>query len=138
MIAHIPELAEGGQYQVKFTVNAPAAGEIRLDFCSWTEGAKTTQDWVGTVEAGDNELTVDFLDYPGATTDAMIFYQCGKIPGKHVIKYVKVIDLEGPDAIQTVKAAQATDGAVYNLAGQKVGNDFKGIVIKDGKKMLQK
>jgi hypothetical protein len=41
-------------------------------------------------------------------------------------------------AIQTVKAAQATDGAVYNLAGQKVGNDFKGIVIKDGKKMLQK
>lgn len=41
-------------------------------------------------------------------------------------------------AIQTVKATQATDGAVYNLAGQKVGNDFKGIVIKDGKKMLQK
>ena len=44
----------------------------------------------------------------------------------------------GATAIQTVKAAQANDGAVYNLAGQKVGNDFKGIVIKDGKKMLQK
>ena len=42
------------------------------------------------------------------------------------------------NAIQTVKATQANDGAVYNLAGQKVGNDFKGIVIKDGKKMLQK
>ena len=41
-------------------------------------------------------------------------------------------------AIQTVKAAQANDGAVFNLAGQKVGNDFKGIVIKNGKKMLQK
>ena len=41
-------------------------------------------------------------------------------------------------AIQTVKTSRATDGAVYNLAGQKVGNDFKGIVIKDGKKMLQK
>ena len=41
-------------------------------------------------------------------------------------------------AIQTVKATQATDGAVYNLAGQKVGNDFKGVVIKEGKKMLQK
>jgi len=44
----------------------------------------------------------------------------------------------GATAIQTVKATQANDGAVYNLAGQKVGNDFKGIVIKDGKKMLQK
>ena len=41
-------------------------------------------------------------------------------------------------AIQTVKTSRATDGAVYNLAGQKVGNDFKGIVIKEGKKMLQK
>jgi len=44
----------------------------------------------------------------------------------------------GATAIQTVKAAQVTDGVVFNLAGQKVGNDFKGIVIKDGKKMLQK
>ena len=138
MIAHIPELAEGGQYQVQFAVNAPAAGEIRLDFCSWTEGAKTTQDWVGTVEAGDNEFTVDFLDYPGATTDAMIFYQCGKIPGKHVIKYVKVIDLEGLDAIQTVKAAKKADDAIYNLAGQKVSASYKGFVIKNGKKYIQK
>lgn len=44
----------------------------------------------------------------------------------------------GATAIQTVKATQANDGAVYNLAGQKVGNDFKGVVIKEGKKMLQK
>lgn len=44
----------------------------------------------------------------------------------------------GATAIHTVKAAQANDGAVYNLAGQKVANDFKGIVIKNGKKMQQK
>ena len=40
-------------------------------------------------------------------------------------------------AIENVKV-QTADGVMYNLAGQKVGNDFKGIVIKDGKKMLQK
>ena len=137
MIAHIPELAEGGQYQVQFAVNAPAAGEIRLDFCSWTEGAKTTQDWVGTVAAGDNELTVDFLDYPGATTDAMIFYQCGKIPGKHVISYVKVLDLEA-SAIKNVKATKVVNNARYNLAGQKVDASYKGIVIQNGKKFIQK
>ena len=44
----------------------------------------------------------------------------------------------GATAIQTVKAAQANDGAIYNLAGQKVGNDFKGVVIKNGKKMVTK
>ncbi len=35
-------------------------------------------------------------------------------------------------------AASALKGAAYNLAGQKVGNDFKGVVVKDGKKMIQK
>lgn len=31
-----------------------------------------------------------------------------------------------------------TDGATYNLAGQKVGKSYKGIVIKNGKKFLQR
>ena len=43
----------------------------------------------------------------------------------------------GATAIKNVKV-QTADGVVYNLAGQKVGNDFKGVVIKEGKKMLQK
>ena len=43
----------------------------------------------------------------------------------------------GTTAIENVKVKKA-DGVVYNLAGQKVGNDFKGIVIKDGKKFIQK
>lgn len=40
--------------------------------------------------------------------------------------------------IKTVKAAEATDGVIYNLAGQKVNENYKGVVIKDGKKMIQK
>lgn len=30
------------------------------------------------------------------------------------------------------------DGAIYNMAGQKVGKDYKGIVISNGRKMIQK
>ena len=44
----------------------------------------------------------------------------------------------GATGISEKLNVKITDGAVYNLAGQKVGNDFKGIVIKNGKKMLQK
>jgi hypothetical protein len=41
--------------------------------------------------------------------------------------------------IETLKAAKgAKDGAIYNLAGQKVSKDFKGLIIRDGKKMIQK
>ena len=41
-------------------------------------------------------------------------------------------------AIQNVKAAKAENGAIYNLAGQKVNASYKGVVIKDGKKYIQK
>ena len=135
MIAHIPAVTEGGQYQVKFTVNAPADGEIRLDFCSW-DGTGATSAYVINVTAGEAEYVVDFPDYPTECTNAMIFYQCGHMPGTHVIKNVQVIDLEA-DAIQAVKTVKA-DGAIYNLAGQKVNASYKGVVIMNGKKFLQK
>ena len=40
--------------------------------------------------------------------------------------------------IQTVKAQNAADGIIYNLAGQKVGKDYKGVVIMNGKKVVLK
>ena len=41
-------------------------------------------------------------------------------------------------AISTVKAVKAEAGVRYNLAGQKVGNGFKGVVIENGKKLVVK
>jgi hypothetical protein len=93
MIGHIPVIDEGGQYQVKFQFESPVAGELRLDFCSW-DGSSATHSKIFDVAAGANDLTIDFEDYPTPCTDAMIFYQCGKLPGRHVIKKVQVIDLE--------------------------------------------
>ena len=43
-----------------------------------------------------------------------------------------------PSGIAGVKAAVKADGAIYNLAGQKVGKDYKGLVIMNGKKFVQK
>ncbi len=40
-------------------------------------------------------------------------------------------------AISSVKA-NTKDGAVYNVAGQKVNADYRGIIIKNGKKYLNK
>ena len=45
----------------------------------------------------------------------------------------------GETAIQGAKVVTvAGNGAIYNLAGQKVNASYKGIVIKDGKKYIQK
>lgn len=45
---------------------------------------------------------------------------------------------EDATAIQTVKKANAEKGVIYNLAGQKVNAAYKGVVIKDGQKYIQK
>jgi hypothetical protein len=44
---------------------------------------------------------------------------------------------EGAGIENVVKNAK-TSAVIYNLAGQRVSNGFKGIVIKDGKKMVNK
>ena len=44
-----------------------------------------------------------------------------------------------PSGIETVKVTnKVADNQMYNLAGQVVGKDYKGIVIVNGKKMLNK
>ncbi len=40
--------------------------------------------------------------------------------------------------ISNVNAAKAENSVMYNLAGQKVNNGYKGVVIMNGKKMLNK
>ena len=43
-----------------------------------------------------------------------------------------------PTGIAPVVVKEAGNSAIYNLAGQKVNASYKGIVIKDGKKYIQK
>lgn len=141
IIAHIPQLKKGGHYMVKFTIDTPAAGEIRLDLCSW-DGSGATKALTINAEAGEKEYAIDFLDYPTDCTDAMIFYQCGHLPGQHIIKRVQVYKISESNSketgIEEMKAVNTkkVDGAIYNLAGQKVSASYKGIVVKDGAKRV--
>lgn len=41
-------------------------------------------------------------------------------------------------AITAVKTDNQRDDAIYNLAGQRVGKDYKGVVIINGKKVVRK
>ena len=55
---------------------------------------------------------------------------------------LNVVWLDGSEdeatAIQFVKNANVESDVIYNLAGQKVDANYKGIIIKNGKKMIQK
>ena len=41
-------------------------------------------------------------------------------------------------SINTVKTSADTNSAFYNMAGQKVSEDYKGLVIQNGRKVLKK
>lgn len=44
----------------------------------------------------------------------------------------------GASGIQSVKAENTANGEVYNLAGQQVNKSYKGVVIQNGVKRIQK
>lgn len=46
--------------------------------------------------------------------------------------------VEDATAIHGLTIDNKSNGATYNLSGQQVGKDFKGVVIKDGKKIVNK
>lgn len=59
------------------------------------------------------------------------------LSGASAAKYAINFDDEAT-GIQTIEAASAANAAMYNLAGQRVDKAYKGIVIVNGKKYLNK
>lgn len=59
------------------------------------------------------------------------------LSGASAAKYAINFDDEAT-GIQTIEAASAANDAMYNLAGQRVDKAYKGIVIVNGKKYLNK
>ena len=52
-----------------------------------------------------------------------------------------MLDFDGsftPTGIDAVKTDAAHDGYIYNVSGQRVNDSYKGLIIKNGKKMLKK
>ena len=47
-------------------------------------------------------------------------------------------ELSDASSVKSIKNVTENNGEVYNLAGQKVDANAKGLVIKNGKKMIQK
>ena len=54
----------------------------------------------------------------------------------YLISFDKTADPTGINAVEAAKTLQ--NGAIYNVAGQQVTKSYKGLVIKNGKKVVQK
>ena len=95
-----------------------------------------------TAPAGDNftfEYTVAKIKEVAGTTPGE-WHDVGiTINIYNDCKVAKVTLVKGgATAIQTAKTVNTVNGVRYNLAGQKVDENYKGIVILNGKKFMQK
>ena len=85
------------------------------------------------------EGVVEFIAPDYATTGYFLLNTCAANDEK--IGDPRWINVEVPSGIQNVAtetgAAVDVNAPMYNLAGQKVGKDYKGIVIQNGKKVMK-
>lgn len=131
-------LAEDGRYQVIIVAKHPA-GHLQVNLGTWDDGVSLQKDFDVEEAADFHEIVVDFSEgWPAdCFSNVHVLWQSGALPGLSVLKSIQIIDLDAT-AIKTVKAGKKFEGAIYNLAGQKVNASYKGVVIKDGKKYIQK
>ncbi len=75
-----------------------------------------------------------------ATPDGILWNLWGLegIPATRVKAEIFVATEDTPSGVKAVKAVKADNGALYNLAGQKVNDSYKGVVIMNGKKIVMK
>ena len=135
--AGVPFLAEDGHYKVVITCKHPA-GHLQVNLGSWDDGVSMQDEWDVEEKADFYDFVYDIEGWPAdCFTNVHVLWQSGKLVGKSILKDVKVINANGVSGIKNVKA-EKSNGAMYNLAGQKVDASYKGIVIQNGKKRIQK
>ena len=127
-------LEEDGNYKVVITAKYPTDGTLQVNMGSWSANDQATFPITATGDFQTDEF--DFEGWSVNAEGAHLLFQCGDFKGTTIVKSVKIIQIGGETAIKSVKAAKE-DGAIYNLAGQKVSASYKGVVIKNGKKYIQ-
>lgn len=89
-------------------------------------------------QAGYTFAAIDFIDNPVTGILPLKFAGNNQMQAAIKLYITKEAAQGAATGIESVQTQQLQNGAIYNLAGQKVGNDYKGIVIKNGKKYLMK
>ena len=109
--------------------------EIATDTDGGLEFVNINKAVAGTAEYGTTPNTVT-LEVPADATGAKVITMCRAQTSTNLF-ITKIVITSSTTGISTVKAAEQ-NGVAYNLAGQKVDNNYKGVVIQNGAKRIQK
>ena len=151
-LAYPIALEQNHDYIVRLTIKAPSDGTYGVGFGKFLNRDVSKNTWfyreVPVTASEDFQvIDVECVDFASKAEDekyaedGCVMLDCGRVLGTTIVKKVEVYEKLGSDAqgnttgLKVVKATNA-DGAIYNLAGQKVDASYKGIVIQNGKKRI--
>ena len=127
--------------------NGPAdwSGYTKLVFVYAEPTTVNTQGFVQTTTEnitwwGNEGITMLECPFEGKDVSAVnqVALQASA-PATIIITEIYLVrNADGIKEVVSVKGAFNPNSPVYNLAGQKVGKDYKGIVIQNGRKFIQK
>lgn len=125
---------------MKITCNAGAKITITPGKYS-KEGVGGKYNLTGATVDGATGEEATVLTIPENSTDAVTITATGAgvtltTVNAGILQKIS-INNDGTTAIKSLKAVKGKNNAMYNLAGQKVAAGFKGLVIKEGKKVIK-
>lgn len=127
---------EGANYNIAIYMEATDEVTYNINFGTW--GSSMPLYGIKAPAArGWSVCTIENATFATSGNDAHILFQCGAFVGTIKIYKVELYEVAGT-GINNVNAAKAENAVRYNLAGQKVSNDYKGVVIENGKKVVVK
>ena len=137
----------GGSYcqgpSIKF--NTTVAGKLSVTYSNTgtrTDEAQRRYLNVNGTNYGDGTMDTEqatTADIPVAAGEVTISGRMGSDTETQFLRYYKIVFTKSDtDGIADVKVIAEQNAPVYNLAGQQVNKSFKGVVIQNGKKMIQK
>ena len=136
---------------LEYTVDVKTAGEYTYEA---TVSSGSTNSGFSVSLVADGKTTQLFrVSVPQTASNSWDTYKVvtGKVArpleqGQHVLRLTitgaycnidKIRLIAAPDGIDTVDVMAEAEAPLYNLMGVRVGSDYRGIVVRNGKKMLK-
>ena len=134
-------LAGGETISVTAYTNKGDESKISTPYFKFSNGTELFDDSKTYIDLGISTNTAPVTQtytIPAEAAGSTSFKMSRSKTGTNLFITKFVITSGGSTGINTVKTVRVADGAIYNLAGQKVDKSYKGVVIMNGKKMIQK
>ncbi|WP_455079430.1 hypothetical protein [Prevotella melaninogenica] len=122
----------GGTLTIESATETISKIVYAISFDHWDKGNSVEVGTLAESTEGSGKNTYHFQNWSGSSKKVVLNVK------KAFLRSVKIITVSAA-GIKNVQTIEVNEKAlIYNLAGQRVGKDYKGVVVQNGKKFIKK